>query len=84
MSDVLHTGHGPRSRLTRRGRLLLAVGLCAVLALIAVLVTRLLGGPGHPPLTIPEGRRATQVYAAVDKASVSRPAPRRRPRRAPG
>ncbi|MEU7254608.1 endolytic transglycosylase MltG [Streptomyces rimosus] len=68
MSDVLHTGHGPRSRLTRRGRLLLAVGLCAVLALIAVVVTRLLGGPGHPPLTIPEGRRATQVYAAVDKA----------------
>ncbi|MFH8404529.1 endolytic transglycosylase MltG [Streptomyces sp. NPDC018019] len=63
-----YTGHRSRSRLTRRGRLLLAAGLCALLALIVVLVTRLLGGPGRPPLTIPEGRRATQVYAAVDKA----------------
>lgn len=58
-------------RLTRRGRLaLIATG--AVVAGTAVAVPLLvLGDDGDPrptTLVIPEGRRASQVYAAVDKA----------------
>ncbi|MFC5675354.1 endolytic transglycosylase MltG [Streptomyces incanus] len=58
-------------RLTRRGRLaLIATG--AVVAGTAVAVPLLiLGDSGDPrptTLVIPEGRRASQVYAAVDKA----------------
>ncbi|MFD3730122.1 endolytic transglycosylase MltG [Streptomyces sp. NPDC058632] len=58
-------------RLTRRGRLAL-VATGAVVAGTAVAVPLLvLGGDGDPrptTLVIPEGRRASQVYAAVDKA----------------
>lgn len=65
------SGRGPR--LTRRGRLVLVATAVAVVAL-AVLLPLLLTG-GEPPdsekktvsLLVPEGRRATQVYASVDK-----------------
>lgn len=61
-----------RPRLTRRGRLAL-IAIAAVAAGTAVLVPLLL--TGEPPaeqkttvsLLVPEGRRATQVYASVDK-----------------
>ncbi|MEV8592263.1 endolytic transglycosylase MltG [Streptomyces sp. NPDC052012] len=58
-------------RLTRRGRLaLMATG--AVVAGTAVAVPLLILGDGDDPrptaLVIPEGWRASQVYAAVDKA----------------
>ncbi|WP_055691660.1 endolytic transglycosylase MltG [Streptomyces prasinus] len=58
-------------RLTRRGRLVLVV-TGAVVAGTAVAVPLLLlgGGADSRPATlvVPEGRRANQVYAAVDKA----------------
>ncbi|MFD3482820.1 endolytic transglycosylase MltG [Streptomyces sp. NPDC058665] len=64
---------GRRPRLTRRGRLVLittAVVAVAVAVLVPVLLTT-----GEPPaeekktvsLLVPEGRRATEVYASVDK-----------------
>lgn len=59
------------SRLRHRGRLLLIVGM-SVAAAVAVLVPLLLqeekekGGPKS--VLVPEGWRASQVYAAVDKA----------------
>ncbi|GGK08647.1 aminodeoxychorismate lyase [Streptomyces camponoticapitis] len=63
---------GRGTRLTRRGRLVLIV--TAVLAVaVAVLVPVLLVGEPPPEkgktvsLLVPEGRRATQVYASVDK-----------------
>ncbi|MEU0952747.1 endolytic transglycosylase MltG [Streptomyces niveus] len=63
-----------RPRLTRRGRLVLIVS-AAVAVATAVLVPLLLVLSGEPPaekkrtvsLLVPEGRRATQVYASVDK-----------------
>ncbi|MFD5102434.1 endolytic transglycosylase MltG [Streptomyces albidochromogenes] len=61
--------HGPR--LTRRGRLLLIVAMAATVATAAVLVPLLLlREERREPrgLLIPEGWRASQVYAAVDKA----------------
>lgn len=74
MNDVQRTGRG-RRRLGRRGRILLVLGLLGVLAVLGgLLIPRLLGGAGPPPkqqtrkLTVPEGQRATQVYAAADKA----------------
>ncbi len=58
-------------RLTRRGRLAL-VATGAVVAGTAVAVPLLTMGDGGDPrpttLKIPEGRRASQVYTAVDKA----------------
>ncbi|WP_162494593.1 endolytic transglycosylase MltG [Streptomyces ambofaciens] len=58
-------------RLTRRGRIALIV-TGAVVAGTAVAVPLLTtddeGEPGPTSLVIPEGWRATQVYAAVDKA----------------
>ena len=58
------------NRLTRRGRVaLLATG--AVVAATAVTVPLLIveAGKAHrPPLVIPEGWRAGQIYRAVDKA----------------
>ncbi|MGR8011905.1 endolytic transglycosylase MltG [Streptomyces hypolithicus] len=60
--------HGPR--LTRRGRLLLAMGAMAVAGAV-VLVPLLAKDAGRGvsrSLLIPEGWRSTQVYAAVDKA----------------
>ncbi|MEV0844293.1 endolytic transglycosylase MltG [Streptomyces sp. NPDC049954] len=63
-------GERPRHRLTRRGRLsLLIAGVLAVAA--TVTVPLLLSGeenPGPRSLTVPEGWRARQVYAAVDCA----------------
>lgn len=63
-----------RPRLTRRGRLVLIVSaLVVVVVATAVLVPLLLtGGPPAEKkktvsLLVPEGRRATQVYASVDK-----------------
>nr|AXL05952.1 aminodeoxychorismate lyase [uncultured bacterium] len=63
----------PRStiRLTRRGRIAL-VATGAVVAGTAVAVPLLImsgGGDARPTsLVIPEGRRATQIYEAIDKA----------------
>ncbi|WP_431038788.1 endolytic transglycosylase MltG [Streptomyces sp. P6-2-1] len=63
---------GRRTRITRRGRLvLLATALAAVAAAIAV--PFVLNGEDDGPkraatLTVPEGWRASQVYAAVDTA----------------
>ncbi|MFJ2270835.1 endolytic transglycosylase MltG [Streptomyces sp. NPDC087849] len=56
----------------RRGRLVLLIGIVFVLAAAAaVLVPLLMRGPEVErvrPLVVPEGRRASQVYAAVDKS----------------
>ncbi|GGV86491.1 aminodeoxychorismate lyase [Streptomyces gelaticus] len=58
-------------RPTRRGRLVLFIGILLVLVVAAaVLVPLLTRGPKVErarSLVIPEGRRASQVYAAVDK-----------------
>lgn len=58
-----------RSRLTRRGRLALFLG--TLLAVGAVILIPLLRGAEAPEkprlLVIPEGWRASQVYAAVDR-----------------
>ncbi|MEU9147379.1 endolytic transglycosylase MltG [Streptomyces sp. NPDC048349] len=58
-----------RSRLTRRGRLALLLG--TLLAIGAVTLVPLLRGGPEPEkprrLTIPEGWRASQVYAAIDR-----------------
>ncbi|MFI8906447.1 hypothetical protein ACIGV8_13000 [Streptomyces albidoflavus] len=68
--------HAPRRRsprLTGRGRLaLLTAGLLAAVA-VAVAVVLLRPDGGERPrelgsLTVPEGRRATQVYALADQA----------------
>ncbi|MFJ8309881.1 MULTISPECIES: endolytic transglycosylase MltG [unclassified Streptomyces] len=57
-----------RSRLTRRGRLslLLLALLLVVAGVVLVLVLRETGAPVRT-LVVPEGWRASQVYAAVDK-----------------
>jgi uncharacterized YceG family protein len=61
-----------RLRPTRRGRLALLVGVVLALGVAAVVLVTLLSreakvGPERT-LVIPEGWRASQVYAAVDKA----------------
>ncbi|WP_329113855.1 endolytic transglycosylase MltG [Streptomyces sp. NBC_01465] len=59
-----------KPRLTRRGRLILLAGAVAVVA-VAVSVALLVGGGGSGrtgTLLVPEGWRASQVYAASDKA----------------
>ncbi|MET7617221.1 endolytic transglycosylase MltG [Streptomyces sp. NPDC005408] len=61
---------GRRFRLTRRGRLMLIV-TAVVVAAVAVLVPLLLGRgqqEERKSLLVPEGWRASQVYAAVDEA----------------
>ncbi|WEO98919.1 endolytic transglycosylase MltG [Streptomyces sp. FXJ1.172] len=64
----------PRStiRLTRRGRIVLAVaGAVVAAAVVAVPLLMPDGGPGEAgpaALVIPEGWRASQVYDAIDKA----------------
>ncbi|UNO40885.1 endolytic transglycosylase MltG [Streptomyces sp. MST-110588] len=67
MSNVQHPVPRHGGRLTRRGWLVL---LCAAAALVAVALTLLLGDDHArtSKLTVPEGQRASQVYAAVDKA----------------
>ncbi|MFE3824642.1 endolytic transglycosylase MltG [Streptomyces sp. NPDC059092] len=68
---VARPGRG--TRLTRRGRLVLIAG-AALVATVAVLVpVALLTGEDESArratsLIVPEGRRATQVYASVDRA----------------
>ncbi|MFB7169377.1 endolytic transglycosylase MltG [Streptomyces sp. NPDC056254] len=59
-----------RSRLTRRGRLALFLGVLLGAGAAALLpVLRGGDGPEKPRLlVIPEGRRAAQVYSAVDRA----------------
>ncbi|MFH8567550.1 endolytic transglycosylase MltG [Streptomyces sp. NPDC017993] len=70
MSDVERTVRRPRPRFSRTGRLLLVAGLCVLVVLAVLLVPRLLrGGPERAEtLTVPEGMRAKQIYAAADKA----------------
>lgn len=60
---------GRRLRLSRRGRLVLTLGAIVALA-AAVLVPLLLkqAAQGKRTLLVPEGWRASQVYAAVDEA----------------
>ncbi|MFC8827992.1 endolytic transglycosylase MltG [Streptomyces sp. NPDC057137] len=65
---------GRRPRLTRRGRLVLIVTAVVVAVAVAVLVPLLRTGESPDgekkktvSLLVPEGRRATQVYASVDK-----------------
>lgn len=70
------TGPGRRTRLTRRGRLVVLTGaLLAVATAVAVPALLLTGddsggggGGEQATLVVPEGRRATQVYAAADRA----------------
>jgi len=75
---------GRRSRLTRRGRLILALSAAAVAAgvMLVPLLARAPESPHRPPppsppppktLVIPEGWRATQVYEAIDKALKAAP-----------
>ncbi|NUL02705.1 endolytic transglycosylase MltG [Streptomyces lunaelactis] len=70
MNEPSSAKPGRRSRLTRRGRLLLFVGTVVVVVIAAVLVTLLLKETKQEKasLVVPEGWRASQVYAAVDKA----------------
>ncbi|MEU9320280.1 endolytic transglycosylase MltG [Streptomyces sp. NPDC048295] len=59
-----------RRRPTRRGRLALFIGILLVVVVAAVLVPLLTRGPQVErarSLVIPEGWRASQVYAAVDR-----------------
>lgn len=74
MSDVERTVRRSGPRLSRAGRLILVAVLCVLVVLAVLLVPRLLRGlrPGQT-LTVPEGQRASQVYAAADKA-LHRPA----------
>ncbi|MEU8681273.1 endolytic transglycosylase MltG [Streptomyces sp. NPDC048611] len=70
MSDASPTVRRPGPRLSRTGRFVLVavLGVLIVLAALAVLLLpRVLHGPGQT-LTVPEGQRAGQVYAAADKA----------------
>ncbi|MFE1147770.1 endolytic transglycosylase MltG [Streptomyces albidoflavus] len=68
-----HAPHRRSPRLTGRGRLaLLTAGLLAAVA-VAAAVVLLRPDDGESPrdlgsLTVPEGRRATQVYALADQA----------------
>ncbi|MFI0980451.1 endolytic transglycosylase MltG [Streptomyces sp. NPDC021093] len=60
----------PKRRRSRRGRLALLVCVIAVLGAGAVLLLlwKEEGGEQAKSLTVPEGWRSSQVYAAVDKA----------------
>ncbi|TJZ50256.1 endolytic transglycosylase MltG [Streptomyces piniterrae] len=70
MSDVQRTVRRSGPRLSRTGRLLLVAVLCVLVVLAVLILPRLLrGGPERAEtLTVPEGLRATQVYAEADKA----------------
>ncbi|MFF4849186.1 endolytic transglycosylase MltG [Streptomyces sp. NPDC001194] len=58
-----------RSRLTRRGRLALFVGMLLAIGVAALVPLLRSGGAPEKPrrLTIPEGWRTPQVYAAIDR-----------------
>lgn len=66
-----HQPHPRRSRLTRRGRLVLLFGALLGIGLATVVIEPLLPQEEAPEkprqLLIPEGWRAAQVYAAVDR-----------------
>ncbi|MCF3962895.1 endolytic transglycosylase MltG [Streptomyces fuscigenes] len=77
-------GRAARPRLTRRGRLALFVTSLLVLG-AAVLVPVLLlsgggeqGGGPRATLVVPEGRRASEVYASIDKVLAVPPGTTRR------
>ncbi|MBW5483019.1 endolytic transglycosylase MltG [Streptomyces bambusae] len=60
---------GPRTRLTRRGRVAIVLGSLLALGAVALVPLLLRGEEPERPrhLLIPEGWRANQVYAAVDR-----------------
>ncbi|MGW1029807.1 endolytic transglycosylase MltG [Streptomyces sp. NPDC002577] len=66
----INTPRRRRTRLTRRGRIvLIATGACVVAAAVAVPLLRTDIVSTRPAsLTIPEGWRTSQVYAAIDNA----------------
>ncbi|MEW2395240.1 endolytic transglycosylase MltG [Streptomyces sp. NPDC046862] len=68
----INTPSRSKVRLTRRGRIALIVtgAVAAATAVVVPLLSIDIGGEQQRPtsLVIPEGWRATQVYAAVDKA----------------
>ncbi|MFF7228937.1 MULTISPECIES: endolytic transglycosylase MltG [Streptomyces] len=67
MSDVQHTVRRPRA--SRRGRLLLVAGVSVLLVLgVLLLAWWLRERQAERSLTVPEGQRAGQIYAAADKA----------------
>ncbi|MFI1303600.1 endolytic transglycosylase MltG [Streptomyces sioyaensis] len=69
MSDVQHTVRRPGPRVSRHGRLLLVAVVSVLLVLGALLLTWWLRGrQAEESLTVPEGQRAGQIYAAADKA----------------
>ncbi|SCF92412.1 UPF0755 protein [Streptomyces sp. MnatMP-M17] len=63
---------GRRLRLTRRGRLVLLVATTLAVGAAVLVPVLLMGGESGDKktstLVIPEGRRASEVYASVDKA----------------
>ena len=74
MSDVQRTVRRPGPRLSRTGRLIVVAVLCVLVVLAVLLLPRLLRGlRPEQTLTVPEGQRAAQIYAAADKA-LHRPA----------
>ncbi|GGX05682.1 hypothetical protein GCM10010341_28990 [Streptomyces noursei] len=68
MSDVQHAGRRPGPRFSRVGWLILVAVLCVVVILAVLFVPRLLRERQYGQLTVPEGQRASQIYAAVDQA----------------
>ncbi|WP_411134518.1 endolytic transglycosylase MltG [Streptomyces sp. C10] len=69
MSDASPTVRRPGPRFSRTGRLVLVAVLLVLVVLAVLLLPRLLRGPQpEQTLTVPEGQRATQIYAAADKA----------------
>ncbi len=75
--NTTRTGNGPRGgtgrrvRLTRRGRICVTTAGAIVAGTAVALPLMSSGGDGESrpaSLVIPEGRRASQVYAAVDEA----------------
>ncbi|MCK7623305.1 endolytic transglycosylase MltG [Streptomyces sp. RS10V-4] len=67
MSDVQHTGHRPGPRVPRAGLFLLVAVLGVVVLLAVLLVPRLLSERAYGQLSVPEGRRAAQIYADADR-----------------
>ncbi|MGW4032119.1 endolytic transglycosylase MltG [Streptomyces sp. NPDC004838] len=73
ITEPLPPPSGRRTRLTRRGRFVLIAAAVLAVAMVVALVSLLFGGSEKEKkptatLLIPEGWRASQIYAAVDKA----------------